>query len=137
MTPPTTSRVSTELTPSRSLYSHRSHHDWDDKADEKDIYAAPTLNRNQSEKREVGFWRRITPSTWLCRLLLITVIVESLVDLAILVSPLTWRRDFVAEQKANILWRFNHAVKSDQSSALIWQNKRRLPVYLIIFGLAQ
>jgi hypothetical protein len=86
MTPPTTSRVSTELTPLPSVYSHRSHHDWDDKGDEKDIYAAPTLNRNHSEKKDVGFWRRITPSSWICRLLLLTVIVESLVDLAILVS---------------------------------------------------
>jgi len=85
-TPPSTSRVSTELRPLPSVYSHRSHHDWDDKNDEKDIYAAPTLNRHQSEKKEVGFWRRITPSSWICRLLLITVVVESLFDLAILVS---------------------------------------------------
>jgi hypothetical protein len=85
-TPPSTSRVSTELRPFPSVYSHRSHHDWDDKNDEKDIYAAPTLNRHHSEKKEVGFWRRITPSSWVCRLLLITVVVESLFDLAILVS---------------------------------------------------
>jgi hypothetical protein len=64
---------------------HENH--WDDKGrDEKDIYAAPTLNRNQSETKQVGFWRRITPSSWVCRVLLATVITESLVDLAILVS---------------------------------------------------
>jgi len=85
-TPPSTSRVSTELRPLPSVYSHRSHYDWDDKNDEKDIYAAPTLNRHQSEKKDVAFWRRITPSSWICRLLLITVVVESLFDLAILVS---------------------------------------------------
>jgi hypothetical protein len=87
-TPPSTSRVSTELRPLPSVYSHRSHHDWDDKNDEKDIYAAPALNRHQSEKKDVGFWRRITPSSWICRLLLMTVVVESLFDLAILVSHL-------------------------------------------------
>ena len=136
-TPPSTSRVSTELRPLPSVYSHRSHYDWDDKNDEKDIYAAPTLNRHQSEKKDVGFWRRITPSSWICRLLLMTVVVESLFDLAILVSLLPRWAGHGGLRKANILWRFNHAVKSDQSSALIWQNKRRLPVYLIIFGLAQ
>jgi len=85
-TPPSSSRVSTELRPLPSVYSHKSHHDWDDKNDEKDIYAAPTLNRHQSDKKEAGFWRRITPSSWICRLLLITVVVESLFDVAILVS---------------------------------------------------
>lgn len=93
-TPPSTSRVSTEIAPLPSVYSHRSHSDWDDKADEKDIYAAPTLNRNQSEKKDVGFWRRITPSSWLCRLLLITVIVESCFDLAILVSLPSYPKRF-------------------------------------------
>jgi hypothetical protein len=93
ITPPATSRVSTEIDPlpsvhHQSIYSSHLHkRDWDDKdRDEKDIYAAPTIHRNQSEKKQVGFWRRITPSSSICRILLAVVIIESLVDLAILVS---------------------------------------------------
>jgi hypothetical protein len=99
------SRVSTEIDPlpsvHHSVYTQGTNdrdHEWGDKdhhhaygldGDEKDIYAAPALNRNQSETKQVGgFWRRFVPSTWVCRLLILVVILESLVDLAILVSPL-------------------------------------------------
>jgi hypothetical protein len=39
--------------------------------------------------------------------------------------------------QANILWRFNNEVKSDDSTEIIMENRRRLPVYIITFGLAQ
>jgi len=38
--------------------------------------------------------------------------------------------------QGNILWRFNLEVKSSNSTELELENKRRLPVYLVIFGLA-
>ena len=68
-----------------------------------------------------SWWDRHFPSSWPCRLLLLTVILESLVDLAI---------------EGNILWRFNAEVKSSSSTELELENKRRLPVYLVIYGLA-
>jgi hypothetical protein len=88
------SRISTEIDilPSvhHSVYTQGTNDraDRDDKEhrDEKEIYA-PALNRNHSESQQVrGFWRRIIPSTWVCRLLISVVIIESLFDLAILVS---------------------------------------------------
>ncbi|CAD6585312.1 MAG: Polypeptide release factor (eRF1) in translation termination [Tremellales sp. Tagirdzhanova-0007] len=67
-------------------------------------------------------WRsKVFPSSIPCRLLLLTVILESLVDLSI---------------EGNILWRFNVEVTSSNSTELELENKRRLPIYLIIFGLA-
>jgi hypothetical protein len=37
--------------------------------------------------------------------------------------------------QGNILWRFNQELESN--SALAADNSRKLPVYLVIFGLAQ
>ncbi|EIW72740.1 hypothetical protein TREMEDRAFT_16349, partial [Tremella mesenterica DSM 1558] len=59
--------------------------------------------------------------SWACRCLLAVVILESLIDLSI---------------EGNILWRFNQEAQSSNVSLLILENKRRLPVYLVIFGLA-
>lgn len=39
--------------------------------------------------------------------------------------------------QANILYRFNVMVDSENSTAVQKANKRKLPVYLCIFGLAQ
>ena len=39
--------------------------------------------------------------------------------------------------QANILLRFNRAVDSTTATDIIRSNQRRLPIFLIIFGLAQ
>ncbi|WVQ85577.1 hypothetical protein IAT38_007743 [Cryptococcus sp. DSM 104549] len=69
----------------------------------------------------VRWWDRIIPSTTLTRILLATIILELIIDLAV---------------EGNILYRFNEEVKSTSSTDLEVENKRRLPIYLIIFGLA-
>lgn len=43
----------------------------------------------------------------------------------------------VVDSQANILWRFNQEVNSTNSTDIMLENKRRLPIFLIIFGLAQ
>ncbi|WVO19665.1 uncharacterized protein IAS62_000955 [Cryptococcus decagattii] len=67
------------------------------------------------------WWDGIFPSTLYTRLLLTVIIFETVVDLCI---------------EGNILYRFNEEVKSNNSTEVELENKRRLPVYLIIFGLA-
>ncbi|KIR30533.1 hypothetical protein I307_03643 [Cryptococcus deuterogattii 99/473] len=67
------------------------------------------------------WWDGIFPSTLYTRLLLAIIIFETVVDLCI---------------EGNILYRFNEEVKSNNSTEVELENKRRLPVYLIIFGLA-
>ena len=46
------------------------------------------------------------------------------------------RSDIGGLSQGNILWRFNVEVSSSDSTELELENKRRLPIYLIIFGLA-
>ncbi|RSH92638.1 hypothetical protein EHS25_008083 [Saitozyma podzolica] len=69
--------------------------------------------------RATTWWGKILPSSLVCRLLLLTVILESCINLTI---------------EGNILWRFNQELESN--SALAADNSRKLPVYLVIFGLA-
>ncbi|WVN85596.1 uncharacterized protein L203_100745 [Cryptococcus depauperatus CBS 7841] len=70
---------------------------------------------------KLRWYDRFVPSTLLTRLLLATVVVELVIDLTI---------------EGNILYRFNGEVKSTHSTELELENRRRLPIYLIIFGLA-
>ncbi|KAK4685532.1 hypothetical protein P7C73_g4616, partial [Tremellales sp. Uapishka_1] len=133
--------LSTELTPQPSLSSSSS---WDhgrldeeDKAgwsdddspessrrkDEKTVHIVET-GRSEIQHHRTGassWLTRIIPSSKYCRMLLVTVFLETIIDLAI---------------EANILYRFNVEVKSSDSTELQLENKRRLPVYLCIFGLA-
>lgn len=67
--------------------------------------------------------RKLIPASLACRLLLLTVFLEAVIDIAI---------------QANILWRFQLEVdsaeeSSDTTSSALEANKRRLPVYLYIF----
>ncbi|WVQ97087.1 hypothetical protein IAU59_004197 [Kwoniella sp. CBS 9459] len=79
----------------------------------------PALMRKSSSTH--GILRRMVPSTLYTRLLLATILTETIINLAI---------------ESNILYRFNEEVKSTTSTDLELENKRRLPIYLIIFGLA-
>ncbi|WVF70718.1 hypothetical protein IAT40_005511 [Kwoniella sp. CBS 6097] len=79
----------------------------------------PALARRSSSSR--GILKRMVPSTLYTRLLLATILTETIINLAI---------------EGNILYRFNEEVKSTTSTDLELENKRRLPIYLIIFGLA-
>lgn len=99
-----------------------------DEAEDVDIekkaaLSPATMSRGLSSgSGEAGrCWQTVFPRSIPCRLLLCIVILESLIDLAI---------------EGNILWRFNVEVSSSDSTELELENKRRLPIYLIIFGLA-
>jgi len=70
---------------------------------------------------KVRGWHEVLPKSTACRLLALVVILESIVDIAI---------------EADILWRFNSEVGSSSSTQLELENRRRLPIYLILFGLA-
>ncbi|KAK8865748.1 hypothetical protein IAR55_000895 [Kwoniella newhampshirensis] len=75
-----------------------------------------------SGRCETGrWWTRIIPSTSLTRILLATILIETVINLTI---------------EGNILYRFRDEASSSDSSTLLIENKRRLPIYLIIFGLA-
>ncbi|WVR05710.1 hypothetical protein IAU60_002734 [Kwoniella sp. DSM 27419] len=87
--------------------------------DEPAPQPSPTVRRSRRGGR--GFWSRLIPSTLYTKLLLATILTETVINLAI---------------EANILYRFNEEVKSTDSTDLELENKRRLPIYLIIFGLA-
>ncbi|WVQ71138.1 hypothetical protein IAR50_000663 [Cryptococcus sp. DSM 104548] len=93
----------------------------DSMAGNKESWAAVDLShtRTQIEKRK--WYHRIIPSTVYTRILLATIITETIIDLTI---------------EGNILYRFNEEVKSSSSTELELENKRRLPIYLIIFSLA-
>jgi hypothetical protein len=82
---------------------------------------------------------QIIPDTLYTRLLLGTVVFELIIDLVIEVSMAHWLQvmDDADFNQANILWRFNTEVKSASSTPSMLENKRRLPIFLIIFGLAQ
>ncbi|WVW80299.1 hypothetical protein I302_102277 [Kwoniella bestiolae CBS 10118] len=79
------------------------------------------LTRMGSTTRNQNVWQRMIPSTTLTKCLLATILVETVINLAI---------------EGNILYRFNEEVESTTSTDLEWENRRRLPIYLIIFGLA-
>lgn len=85
---------------------------------------------------------QVVPASTSCRLLLLTVILESMIDLSIEVSAMSLSEsrqsstDVFPGRQSNILWRFNLEVASSDSTPLVLENKRRLPIYLIIFGLA-
>ncbi|OCF56566.1 hypothetical protein L486_05416 [Kwoniella mangroviensis CBS 10435] len=79
------------------------------------------LARMTTTTRNKSLWRRIIPSTTLTKCLLGTILIETVINLAI---------------EGNILYRFNEEVESTTSTDLEWENRRRLPIYLIIFGLA-
>ncbi|WWC88028.1 uncharacterized protein L201_002931 [Kwoniella dendrophila CBS 6074] len=81
---------------------------------------APGLTRSGSTSNKNVFQKMI-PSTLLTKLLLATILTETIINLAI---------------EGNILYRFNEEVESSDSTDLEWENRRRLPIYLIIFGLA-
>ncbi|KAL7423792.1 hypothetical protein Q5752_001376 [Cryptotrichosporon argae] len=66
-------------------------------------------------------WQRLVPSSWSSRSLLAVVLFETAINIAI---------------EGNILWRFRQEIKSGDSTQLELENKRRLPVYLCVFGLA-
>ncbi|WWC60465.1 uncharacterized protein I303_103037 [Kwoniella dejecticola CBS 10117] len=82
--------------------------------------AAPGLSRMGS-KRNQNIWQKMVPSTRLTQMLLGTILFETVINLAI---------------EGNILYRFKEEVESTTSTDLEWENRRRLPIYLIIFGLA-
>ncbi|ORX34201.1 hypothetical protein BD324DRAFT_583956 [Kockovaella imperatae] len=63
----------------------------------------------------------MTSHTLACKLFLATVVTELVINLAI---------------EANILWRFHVEINSGDSSEMELENSRRLPIYLIIYGLA-
>ena len=81
----------------------------------------PPISKKTSSRPATPWYKTIIPHTIPCRLFLATVITELVINLAI---------------EANILWRFNVEVKSIDSTELELENKRRLPVYLVIYGLA-
>ncbi|WRT65836.1 uncharacterized protein IL334_002787 [Kwoniella shivajii] len=81
---------------------------------------APGMKRMDSSKSRSA-WFKMIPSTWLTRWLSATILLETVINLAI---------------EGNILYRFNEEVKSSDSTDLELENRRRLPIYLIIFGLA-
>lgn len=127
---PPASRVSTEIDPLPSVHHsvYTQHDDLErdmfEKAhrDEKDIYAAPTLTRNHSEVKHVSFWRRIIPASWVCRWLILVVILESMFDLAILVS----REIHLLVLGSSLLTRICRQTSSGVSTALSLQINRRL-----------
>lgn len=80
---------------------------------------------------------QVLPDTLACRLLLLTVILESLIDLAIEVGHELTCQWTVLTSQSNILWRFNREIDSTNSATVEAGNNRRLPIYLVIFGLAQ
>ncbi|OXC70921.1 hypothetical protein AYX13_00338 [Cryptococcus neoformans] len=91
---------------------------------EKRISALQYINKDGPVAASIAkkrWWNRIFPSTLYTRLLLTIIIFETVVDLCI---------------EGNILYRFNEEVKSNSSTEVELENKRRLPIYLIIFGLA-
>lgn len=80
------------------------------------------------------------PSTLLTKLLLLTILVETVIDITIEVSRCELHACAMGSDnihQSNILYRFNQEVRSSDSTELELENKRRLPIYLIIFGLAQ
>ncbi|WWC68483.1 uncharacterized protein I206_102412 [Kwoniella pini CBS 10737] len=81
---------------------------------------ATGLNR-MGTTRNQNVWQKMIPSTRLTKLLLGIILFETIINLAI---------------EGNILYRFRQEVESTSSTDLEWENRRRLPIYLIIFGLA-
>lgn len=79
------------------------------------------VTRPSGTDKVLTVWQKFFPASWPCRLLLLTVILETLIDITI---------------EGNILWRFNAEVDSGSASYLRVENSRRLPVYLVIYGLA-
>ncbi|KAI0374406.1 hypothetical protein BV20DRAFT_936044 [Pilatotrama ljubarskyi] len=76
----------------------------------------PTLAKGDAKEKETS-WKRYIPDSWACRLYLLTVLVETAIDLAI---------------EGDIFLRF-HESKSSESADMA---TRRMPVYLAIFALA-
>ncbi|ODO07446.1 hypothetical protein L198_01025 [Cryptococcus wingfieldii CBS 7118] len=87
----------------------------------KESWAAVDLSHSQAQAKKKQWYHKVIPGTVYTRILLATIITETVIDLTI---------------EATILYRFNEEVKSTSSTDLELENKRRLPIYLIIFGLA-
>ncbi|WWD18073.1 hypothetical protein CI109_102520 [Kwoniella shandongensis] len=84
--------------------------------------AGPIPLSNATRRHGTGrWWNRLIPSTTLTRILLATILIEAIINLAI---------------EGNILSRFRDEATSSDAAELEVENKRRLPIYLIIFGLA-
>ncbi|KAI0735417.1 hypothetical protein C8Q76DRAFT_774192 [Earliella scabrosa] len=77
----------------------------------------PPLAKEESSKEEKSKWARYIPDSLACRLYLLTVLVETAIDLAI---------------EGDIILRFHEANSSDSEDMAT----RRMPVYLSIFALA-
>ena len=92
----------------------------DDAKSEKAHGVLVTLE-NMAPTIQQGWWQRFKPPSKACWLLLITVVLETVIDIVI---------------EGNILWRFNEQIDADDSTQLNFERKRRLPIYLIIYLLA-
>jgi len=72
-------------------------------------------------EKETGFWRNLLPSSMACRLYLASVLLETIVDLAI---------------EADILVLLNRTIPTSSSGQGDNLSLSRLPVYLVVFALA-
>ncbi|TYJ55874.1 hypothetical protein B9479_003397 [Cryptococcus floricola] len=104
-----------------SVASDRMSEKRDSMVGNKESWAAVDLSHSQAQAKKNQWYHKIIPGTVYTRILLATIITETVINLTI---------------EANILYRFNEEVKSTSSTELELENKRRLPIYLIIFGLA-
>ncbi|KAI0651619.1 hypothetical protein C8Q79DRAFT_1004894 [Trametes meyenii] len=77
----------------------------------------PTLAKGDTKEKENKSWSRWIPDSWACRLYLLTVLVETTIDLVI---------------EGDIIYRFHESRTSDSEDMAT----RRMPVYLSIFALA-
>ncbi|TFK90216.1 hypothetical protein K466DRAFT_485138 [Polyporus arcularius HHB13444] len=79
-------------------------------------YPPPLSKEDKKDEKETS-WSKYIPDSWACRLYLLTVLVETAIDLAI---------------EGDIILRFHEAGSSDSEDMAT----RRMPVYLSIFALA-
>ncbi|KZW02046.1 hypothetical protein EXIGLDRAFT_637823 [Exidia glandulosa HHB12029] len=80
----------------------------------------PVQQQLAAEPESSGFWIKILPNSMACRLYLLTVLIETIVDIAIEVDLL-------------VLLNQQSHTSADRATQLEFE---RLPVYLVVFGLA-
>lgn len=89
------------------------------------VLSSSTINtrnlQNSHPSKQESTLHQWFPKSWLCRLLLLVVLLEAVIDIAI---------------QTNILFRFNLEME-DTPAYDRDQNQKRLPVYLYIFATAQ
>jgi len=107
-----------------------------DQEKEHEFPPAPTLDRGMSTSKATRWRDRWFPASTACRLLLLTVVLETIIDLIIEVSA-SQPAPYSTDGQGNILWRFNAEIDANDATDLNFERKRRLPIYLVIYGLAQ